>query len=67
MYLCTIKLKNQLLINFTKSTIMKLEIIIKKENVTLYHKSVTTEEVPSEVLTILKEVHNCNLEITRKD
>lgn len=44
---------------------MKMDILITKDDVTLYNKSVTSADIPSEVITIFKEVRGCELIITR--
>lgn len=46
---------------------MKLEIYIVKENVVLVDSSVTTDELPEIVKTMLENVHNVEITITRKD
>lgn len=46
---------------------MILEIKLNKDDVVLYHRSVTSTDIPSEVITILKSVHGVDLSIVRKD
>lgn len=46
---------------------MKLDIKIVKENVVLVDRSVTTDELPEIVETMLKNVHKVEITITRKD
>jgi len=46
---------------------MILEIKIKKSDVVLYDRSVTSTDIPSEVITILKTVHGVELSVVRKD
>ena len=46
---------------------MNLDIKIKKADVILYDRSVTSTDIPSEVITILKTVHGVELSVFRKD
>ena len=46
---------------------MNLSIKVKKGDVVLYDRSVTSTDIPSEVITILKTVHGVDLSIVRKD
>lgn len=46
---------------------MQLDIKIRKGDVVLYDRSVTSTDLPDEVVTILKTVHGVVLSVTRKD
>lgn len=46
---------------------MQLDIKIKKGDVVLYERSVTTTDLPVFVLQLLKTVHGAELSIIRRD
>lgn len=46
---------------------MQLDIKIRKGDVVLYDRSVTSTDLPGDVVTILKTVHGVVLSVIRKD